>query len=356
MIENADINIYIEDDMAWSIPKYDRALINQAGDVLIHGATQRMSEDLAFEIIDNWRSSHNFPLNTFQVGLRRKAKEIDNKSLVAQRIKRLSSIKSKLDRFGEMKLSQMQDIGGCRAIVNSIAKVKKLVELYKKSGIKHKLVGEKDYINEPKPTGYRSVHLVYKYYSDKKNTYNDLKVEIQIRTLLQHAWATAVETVGTFTRQPLKSSVGAEEWLRFFELMGTAIALREKTPPIPNTPQNECELKKELIKYEDRLQVKYHLNAWGKALKTIEPTVANAHYYLLTLDPANEQLSIFGYKQSDLSKASEEYLRIEREIVNNNSDAVLVSAESLDALKRAYPNYYLDTNLFLNIVEEVVNS
>ncbi len=39
---------------------------------------------------------------------------------------------------------------------------------------------------------------------------------MQIRTAVQHSWATAVEVVGAFTAQSLKSSQGNEKWLDFF--------------------------------------------------------------------------------------------------------------------------------------------
>jgi hypothetical protein len=52
----------------------------------------------SLDIINNWRSAHNFPLNTFHVGLRRRAKAIDPGCITAQRIKRMSSIEHKLKR------------------------------------------------------------------------------------------------------------------------------------------------------------------------------------------------------------------------------------------------------------------
>src|SRR5690348_9890038 len=105
-----------------------------------------------------------------------------------------------------MKLSQMQDIGGCRAVVASLSDVSRLVKHYKASDMKHKLLNEDDYITAPRKSGYRSYHLIYRYFSDKKSSHNGLRIEVQIRSQLQHAWATAVETVGTFIRQALKSS------------------------------------------------------------------------------------------------------------------------------------------------------
>ena len=44
------------------------------------------------------------------------------------------------------------------------------------------------------PSGYRGVHLIYRYNSDRKTEYNTLLIEMQLRSQLQHAWATAVET------------------------------------------------------------------------------------------------------------------------------------------------------------------
>ena len=61
----------------------------------------------ALDIVNNWRSSHNFPLNTFHVWLKRRAKLIDPGCITAQRIKRLSSIEAKLERFSTMTLSQI---------------------------------------------------------------------------------------------------------------------------------------------------------------------------------------------------------------------------------------------------------
>jgi len=73
-------------------------------------------------------------------------------------------------------------------------------------------------------------------------------IEIQIRTLLQHAWATAVETVGTFINMPLKSSLGDEGWLRFFALMGSAMAIAEGKSTVPGTSENIQELRNEVIR------------------------------------------------------------------------------------------------------------
>ena len=177
---------------------------------------------------------------------------------------------------------------------------------------------------------------------------------MQIRSSLQHAWATAVETVGTFIRQALKSSIGADDWLRFFALMGTALAERENCPPIPDTPFKSKELKSELRRYASSLDVEGHLQAYGSALQILEqPNAQRVHYYLVRLDPVAKKVQITGYKSSELEKASAEYLRVEQDKFYP-SDAVLVSVDSMAALRRAYPNYFLDTHLFLDAVREAI--
>ena len=343
--------------MAWAYPKYSKGKVNQAGIALVDPHVS--GEDLmdALEKISNWRASHNFPLNTFQSGLRQRSRQIDAASIVAQRIKRLSSIKAKLVRFPTMTLSQMQDIGGCRVILPGVPQVEKLMKNYLGSDIKHTLAQQDDYIACPKKSGYRGVHLIYKYFSDKKETYNGLKIEIQIRSSLQHAWATAVETVGTFIQQALKSSQGEKDWLRFFALMGSAMAIREKKPLVPSTPLFHGELKKELIHYAKELDVENHLRAFGAAVQTIGEKKGSHedHYYLLQLDPASKTVSIQGYRQSELQLASQEYLQAETRLAEG-ADAVLVSVDSVAALRRAYPNYFLDTHLFIDAVEKATKS
>ena len=344
-------------EMAWAEPQYSRAEVDAAGATLIDDAAPRDAYENALTVINNWRSSHAFPLNTFQVYLRNRARAIDPKSLIAQRVKRLSSIDQKLRRFEWLRLSEMQDIGGCRAVVSSVRRVNQVVKAYKQSSLKHKLVDEDDYIRHPKRSGYRGYHLMYRYHSGKKTTYNDLKIEIQLRSPLQHAWATAVETVGTFIQQALKSSLGEQDWLRFFALMGTEIALRERTTAVPDTPTNAADLRKELREFAAMLDVEGRLRAYGAALRAVtQPGLSGAKYYLLSLDLSAHRITVMRYRAVDLETATRDYLNIEREIRGKaGADAVLVSVESLTALRRAYPNYFLDTSVFLNEVGRAIS-
>lgn len=339
-------------------PAYSRTKVTSAGKTYIDLTASPEDRARALAVINNWRSSHSYPLNTLQVNLRRVARMHDADPTVAQRIKRLPSIRSKLERIPGMELARMHDLGGCRAVLSSTDAVDEVVNYYTESSqIKHRLIRHDPYVDEPKTSGYRGVHLVYAYYSDKKPTYNDLRIELQIRSQLQHAWATAVETVGTFTQQALKSSSGEADWLRFFALMSSALAIREGRPLVPGTPGTEKELIPELRRYAADLDVVARLSAYGAAVQHASERMREmkGHTFLLQLDTQDRTLLIHSYE--DRAIAADEYSTVEREIEGESSkDVVLVTVESLASLRAAYPNYFLDTSAFLDSVREAIGA
>jgi hypothetical protein len=319
--------------------------VDRAGQALVAGS----ATDADLDVINNWRSSHSFPLNTFQMNLRRKAIGVEPRNLIAQRLKRLTSIKEKLGA-STMKLSQMQDIGGCRAVLRNVAQVRELRAKYLGGGVTHQLVRPTDYIENPRPSGYRGVHLIYRYQSDRRGeAYNGLLIEIQVRSQLQHAWATAVETVDVFTSQALKKNVGDERWLRFFALMGSALARRERSPIVPGTPEDREELAAELRLLTGELAVERVLASYHVALDITERAHAeDASLFLVVLRPDVGRVYVTPFTRGELDRATDAYREAERATGGEpGSQAVLVSVESIAALKRAYPNYFLDTRRFI---------
>lgn len=341
----------------FAVPRFSKKQVRRAGEVLAawpeHGTHAEYSD--ALEVINNFRQIHAWPLNTFQTTLRTKGRTVDPNVIVAQRVKRLSSIRAKLDRFPTLNLSQMQDIGGCRAILSDVGDVTKLVnDGYLGGNLKHILHTNDDYILNPKPSGYRGRHLIYVYYSDKVETYNGLKIEMQFRSQYQHAWATAVEVVGTFTRQALKSSQGEGDWLRFFQLMSSAIAKMEDCPAVPTTPARDEDLVAELREVENSVDAVRRLRTFSIAPEEVEfADVKNAKYYLLELNVDTGELDIQAFTGREIEKASDQYLEAEKK-VTRETDAVLVSVESIAALRKAYPNYYADTDTFVYLVEQAL--
>ena len=113
--------------MAKPTPKFSRTQVNRAGNILLDQHSSHSDFLWAIDVLNNWRSCQAYPINTFQATLRDKIGRLGfKKPIVAQRLKRQISIINKLVRFKTMQLSQMQDIGGLRAVVNSLKQVRLL--------------------------------------------------------------------------------------------------------------------------------------------------------------------------------------------------------------------------------------
>ena len=353
--------------MVWTRPKgYSRSRVDWAGEILI-GSRTSSPEDVnrALEILDNWRAIHKYPMHVFKTRLKRVSEKIDREALAVQRLKRLPSILKKLQRKYSgneptMKLSQVQDIAGCRVVMPNVELARRVYkEGYIRGDLKHKKVNEKDYINNPKTDGYRSIHLIYRYNSDKegKKDYNGLLVEIQIRSKLQHLWATAIETVDFFTRQAIKSNEGQKEWMEFFRLVSSAFAIDENTPLVPNTPTDKNELYSQIRKMEAELQVIKIMGGWTQAIRVFEEASRkkpNLQFFLLELDIGGEKLNITGYTKGQEEKAISDYAQAEkRNREKKEYDVVLVGVDTANDLRKAYPNYFADTREFLEKLKKI---
>ena len=326
----------------WKTVEYSRSKIIKSGKIIKNPTATPEQIEEATKVIDNWRAAHAFPLHVIYMHLRRMAE--GKNIVVAERLKRLDSIIKKLEREPSMSLWMMQDLGGCRFIVPSIKEVYEYAEKYDKSSKRHRFVERYDYINEPKTSGYRSLHMVYEYHSDKVDTYNkNMLIEIQYRTHLQHLWATAVETVGLFTKQAIKAGQGSDDVKRFFVHKRIIIFIHFN---------KEVELVSEIEEIDDRCHFLDMLSAIRVAVDTQEQrSFKKQGYYILILNYDTKRLRIKHFMPSQIEQANELYSVIESQRGKTHVDAVLVRVSSFQTLKSAYPNYFTDIGEFLNLVK-----
>lgn len=333
----------------WEIPKYSKSEINRAGSIIADSSSSKEEYDNALMVLNNWRAAHAYPLQVICNNLRSR----NQNAIVVQRLKRLESITGKIVRFPDMNLYRMQDLGGCRVIVDTIDQVYKAVEEYKNSRIRHILKREYDYIKNPKNSGYRSYHMVYQFQSDKKETYNkNMLIEIQFRTKLQHIWATAVEMMGIYTKSNLKSSQGDNNILRFFTLISSVIAIQENMPVCPNSSGNINDLVQEIKLLNKNHHIISILSGINLAIDYTQKNTKNkSNYYLLILDYSTKKVRIAEFKPSQLEAATKAYGNLEKETDKN---VVLVSAKSFNELREAYPNYFVDISEFINMIQKIM--
>ncbi|MBN1506255.1 MAG: RelA/SpoT domain-containing protein [Sedimentisphaerales bacterium] len=343
------------------VPRESRNQINKAGAILAADNPDFRDYAWALDLADRWRACHAYPINTFQATLRTKLRSYPEDPIAAQRLKRMPTIIDKLKRYPAMKLSTMQDIGGVRAILGSVKDVYRLVGEYKDSQrLSHELTDHKDYIQSPRSEdGYRSAHLIYKYKNKLARDYDGLRIELQIRTKLQHIWATAVESMGTFLGQALKSRQGDQEWLDFFALISSAFSHRERTAPVPRfsalSPQATYAAIASAEARLGALNMMSGLSVAANAIYKTRGTSKGWFYHLIILNSLGRTVQIQPYDRDSFSQAVLDYKRVEAEAAKGAKiEPVLVSAGPLDNLRRAYPNFFLDINDFVKIVTEIV--
>jgi hypothetical protein len=168
-------------------------------------------------------------------------------------------------------------------------------------------------------------------------------------------WATAVETAQLFTGQALKSKVknASEDWLRFFSLTSSAFALRERCATVPGTPATKQEIAYELADMIHRTDIMGNLSSWNDTIHILDDKdQPQAHFYLLILDTEKRTLHVERFEKFRASEAQTEYDKAEKNSERSPSvQVVLVSVDDLDALRKAYPNYYVDTRGFISAVQ-----
>jgi len=351
-------SLWIPIDMEWAKPEYSRSKVDAAGKALIRADANAAEFDQAVEVLINWRAAHLYPLGKFRETLDALAVRIEPDATLVHRLKRAVSVFHKLILSPNMRLSQMQDIGGCRVVLESIDQIRELQRICR-SDCPHELLLTDDYIQHPKDSGYRSLHMIYRF--NETGPWNRLWLELQIRTRLQHSWATALETIATFTNQALKSNQGDEEWLYFFKLMGNYLAARENCNPVPNILSG-VELQAEIKKYVAELNVVKRLTSWKDAVGLTahlmtsgrSPDTQQHRYFLLSLDTAKKEANYIAYGADELEEANREYSIREAAAKDLGIDVVLVAAETAAELREAYPNYFADTDIFLTHVEEAM--
>jgi ppGpp synthetase/RelA/SpoT-type nucleotidyltranferase len=167
-------------------------------------------------VVRHWRSAHAEPLRLVGANLRHYAAPIAG-ARVSQRLKKFGTIIDKLVRFEGMRLSRMEDIGGCRIVVPNEADAVAVARRLRKNWTIRRY---RDYVVEPKIDGYRARHLVVV----KRERF----VEVQIRTVLQDLWANTVERDGRRIGVGLKFGEGDGEALEAYRLMSELMAADER--------------------------------------------------------------------------------------------------------------------------------
>lgn len=310
-----------------------------------------------FFIANQWRELHEFPMRRIRHQLLGHMSGQRVRGLTAARLKRMPSIRKKLRKRKKLSLETLQDLGGCRIILPSMKDLRKFVDHYK-SNHGHRQAYENDYIDAPKRDGYRSHHLILEFCPKRadEETFRGLRVEVQIRTRLQHAWATAVEAVGMFRQEDFKSGSGDKDWRKLFELVSSEFAYIENCPVLASSPNRTKRL--DQIKDLDRkLNASANLSQMSLAFRYLDTylqPVEKPSHWQITYDAKHRTVKIEGF--NDLKKGTKSYQEAESktEMSEDHLNTVLVEVDKMEKLREAFPNYFGDVQLFSKNLTRIV--
>ena len=311
--------------------QYTKGMYNRLGDRIRQNPDSISTADLT--MLQTLRLSYKNMLSAVFNILVEESKKIDKRiAIPTYRVKRIESIVSKLQREPKMQLSRMSDIAGCRCILQSNDKVYALKKkLEERLCVKH----VNDYISTPKSNGYRSLHLIVSLSDNDSKT-----IEIQLRCLQDHNWATLVEITDLVYGTRIKELGSDGELAEFHRLLSCAYD--------PNLP---IEQKKRIVdianahSYFKRISAIFSKNYIEVRNKWNASKQSKNNFYLISTDSSGSpEIASFKTFESAEKAYFETYLDNPG---NRNIVLTHIKDASFDAISLAYSNYFLTYNALL---------
>ena len=314
------------------------------------------------EILDLYRQSHLLPMTEVTLKLQEwLEKTFSHHYYIAQRLKRKPQILRKLRRLS-VRLSQLQDIGGCRIIVKNNDVIDELVKFIHKKLVRNKFFvirKETDYREVGRDTtGYRAYHIII-----ERDGY---KLEIQIRTRLQHYWAESVERASVIYREHLKEMEGDPDVLKYFKLTSDLFHKIERG----DKPSLEERKKVNILHNQaKKIMKKNHFDQVLNAkveddfIRAMIARDSSLRYKL------NNWMLIFNWKEGrfenwilvsrDSNKATEQYADYEKQFTSENGyEVVMIGSSDVSVIQHTHSHYFGIDNYdkILETVDESLSS
>jgi len=310
--------------------------INKIGEAIAARGGVITPEEL--ELLQEFRTSFSKPLvNVFNI-MRELADNVHPSSILAFRLKRIDTIINKLPREKGMDLSRMGDIGGIRCIFYNDAEVykaKDLIENAFETGGK-----TRDYINDrQRDIGYKGIHLYVKDPVSKR------RIEIQLRTIDHHNWATLIEITDLLYGLRLKELgfKSDEKFGKFHALMSSDKELNKE----------EADLIYEVLEERDFISVlsKTFRKNNSEVKKRWAGEDKNNSFFLIEASKT-EIPTLKSFKTFD--EAERAYF--ERYKENESAEIVLTSIKkpNFKQISVAYANYILSYHTFTSDIMPII--
>ncbi|ERT44792.1 MULTISPECIES: RelA/SpoT domain-containing protein [Fusobacterium] len=340
--------------------------IRKIGEKLREGIELTEEEKLEF---DNFREAHNIIIKLFTIEL--KKVNFSKQHLTASRNKRIETIISKLCRPEKPKLDRIHDIAGTRIIFENIKSLEDYIDILENTELvnfKEKINEDKNrynYIKNPKSDGYRSIHKVFYYSSnipystlnEKRFNLGNKKIELQLRTRLQHIWATTVEIYDIINKSNIKTGthnkLETKEGLFFKKCSLVFEGIESNDVEKIKININKIFRDKDLVEIYNRLK-------GIKNIKNIQlpKTLGSDEVFILITDLNKGKTTFFTTDpiekndKQDTFLINASYRRLEEKNTKGEYILLLLTLGDIKKLKNVYPNYFLNTNEFISILKK----
>jgi ppGpp synthetase/RelA/SpoT-type nucleotidyltranferase len=321
-----------------------KSKIDKAGLSLAKDSFRNVEEMVELEdVFDEYRKSHLEPLSETTLELQAWLNEYGHDYYIAQRLKRKPQIIRKLKRLS-VRLTQLQDIGGCRIIVERNDLVDQIIsflrEKISKSGYL-KISRVTDYrVQGRDVTGYRSVHLLLEQ--------SGRKLELQLRSRIQHYWAESIERTSVIYGHHLKESEGDPKVISYFKRLSDAFYEIEsgRSPSVRSRLEIDVAKKEaeEIIRESGPSKaIDSYVNE--DIIRTLTEKEKRNPY------PINNWIIVFDWNSGQFvswdivgrtpDEAIDAYVRYENQFpVEKNFEVVLIGSSRVATVRRTHSHYF----------------
>lgn len=325
--------------------KLSKSLIDTAGRALSRDTETDVDKYILYtDAFDEYRKNHLEPLSKTTIELQQWLSQFGKDYFIAQRLKRKPQILRKLKRFS-VRLSQLQDIGGARIIVDQNKDVEDLVNFLKDRFQKTTnldVVRLTDYRGEGREdSGYRAYHLIL-----ERDGY---KMELQVRSKIQHYWAETIERTSVIYGHHLKELEGDPDVIQYFKKLSDLFYEIEagRTPSAQlRTKVEELRIKsEEIIQNADEKNVfsSYINEGVTKDLERKEKSLGTdtLNYWIFVFNWNIGSFVVWDLITNDPQGAIEKYVEYENKYTSDNGfEVVLVGSAKVATIRQTHSHYF----------------
>lgn len=319
-----------------------KSKIDKAGRLLANLSVETIETLELEDVFDDYRASHLAPLSQTTLDLQQWLHEYGGRYYIAQRLKRKPQILRKLRRLS-VRLTQLQDIGGCRIIVETNRDVDKLVDFIKQSLSSSKdlkLCRTADYRERGRDlTGYRAAHLIIERSSRT--------IELQIRSRIQHYWAESIERTSVILGCHLKEQEGDAIVIEYFRNLSNVFFDMESA----RAPSVEAKLALERLRVDAQLVI-YQADKNRifdaainedvvQTLTSVQGNSQTLNNWIIVFDWKTGEFSTWDSVGREPNEAVKKYVHYEKQFpADKDFEVVLIGSSDVATVRQTHSHYF----------------